>query len=489
MARVNCLKASRAKVNRLLVNKAPANKVKSNNMPQSGINLIKLLSSSAACLFINLKSLFNKSIFIALISSIFGLHLTAQEMPAEIDYLKGDNVTNEIPYFDNRFRIDEQLDEVTLLFYHRNGSPPVILVRPNGSKLNINNSPEDKVQWFDDRTFDMIKIKSPMIGPWQVIGEVQPNSKIMVVSEIKLEVTPLPDILIQGETLKMSGRLFNGEMAIDNPSFQDVLTLDVDFFSTNNSAFDNFGAEPVKLLPFRDDGKDLDERANDSKFTGEFELDFAPGEWQPIYIVKMPMATRELRQKPVVVHKNPITISVETTQDIHGAHIATFTIDPTLVKPDSILIQGKTTFPDRQVLPFTVKQEKGTKRTHEIEYTEPGVHRIAVAIYGDTINGREFRAQLAEFSFNVERTTNTKTSTIRNDTSNLTAEEKKAQAIALAEKEAAELAQALAQAKAEQAAKIAQKEKETLIYIVSGNTLVIVLAALMFVFIRRKKKK
>ena len=55
--------------------------------------------------------------------------------------------------------------------------------------------------------------------------------------------------------------------------------------------------------------------------------------------------------------------------------------------------------------------------------------------------------------------------------------------------EAEKMAQALAQAKADQAAKIAQKEKETLFYIIGGNTLVIIIAALMFVFIRRKKNK
>ena len=473
-----------ARVNRIDVNKAKTPKAHI-----SSINIIKPVSKGAVWRFLNRKPSLNNISSTALISLIFSLSVNAQKMPAEIEYYEGDNVTNQIPYFDNRFRIDEQLDEVTLLFYHRNGAQPVILVRPNGSKLNINNYPVEKVQWFDDSTYDMIKIKSPMIGPWQVIGEVQPNSKIMVVSEIRLEVTPLPEIILQGETLKMSGRLFNGDMAIDNPSFKDVLMLDVDFFSTNNSAFDNFGAEPVRLSSFRDDGRDLDEHAKDSKFTGEFELDFAPGEWQPIYIVKMPMATRELRQKPVVVHKNPVTISVTTTQNINGAHIATFTIDDTLVKADSILIQGKVTFPDRQVLPFTVKHEKGLKRTHEITYTEPGVHRIEAGIYGDTINGREFRAKLSEFTFNVERTANADISSPNVDTSNLTSEQRKAQAVAFAAQEAEKRAQLLAQSKAEQAAKIAQKEKETLIYIVGGNTLVIVLAAVMFVFIRRKKKK
>ena len=81
-----------------------------------------------------------------------------------------------------------------------------------------------------------------MVGPWQVIGEVHPIVKSWWCQRSDLEVTPLPEIILQGETLKIEGRMFNGERPIDNPSFNDVIELDVDFFSTNNSAYDNFGA-------------------------------------------------------------------------------------------------------------------------------------------------------------------------------------------------------------------------------------------------------
>lgn len=440
------------------------------------------------------KSLFNNKALKGafpktLITLMLSLSAHAQQMPAEIEYYEDDNTTNQIPYFDNRFRIDEQLEEVTLLFYRRSGTQPVILVQPDGSKLKINNLPTDKVQWFDDRTFDMIKIKSPMIGPWQVIGEVQPNSKIMVVSEIQLEVTPLPEIILQGETLKMVGRLFNGEMAIDNPLFSEVLVLDVDFFSTNNSAFDNFGAEPIKLTSFRDDGRDLDEHANDSLFTGEFTLDFSPGEWEPIYIVKMPMATRKLRQTPITVQKNPISISVTTTNDENGVHVAKFAIDDSYVNADSILIQGKVTFPDKQVEPFSVMEGKGISRTYDIAFTEAGLHRIKIGVFGETINGREFRATVPEFTFNVDRLGGPLVPTIDGDSSLLTPEQKNAQAIANAAIEAEKLAQALDEAKAAQEAEIADKQQETFWYIVGGNTLVITIAALMFVFMRKKKRK
>ena len=37
----------------------------------------------------------------------------------KVDYYKSDNITNQIPYFDNRFKIDAMLEEITLLFYRK----------------------------------------------------------------------------------------------------------------------------------------------------------------------------------------------------------------------------------------------------------------------------------------------------------------------------------------------------------------------------------
>ena len=319
----------------------------------------------------------------------------------KVQFIEPDNVTNQIPYFDNRFRIDAELDEITLLFYRKSGTPPIILIRPDGSKLKIGNAPPDKVEWFDDRTFDLIKIKKPMPGPWQALGDILPKSQIMVVSDIRIEVEPLPEIILSGETLKVTGRLYNGELAIDTPAFRDVVNLDVDFYSTNNSAYDNFGALPIKLTTFRDDGHDLDEYANDSIFTGEFSLDFAPGEWVPVYQIKLPMANRELRQKPVVLQPTPISISVEEANDELEFHKVRFTIDPTYVDPDSLIFQGSMTFPDRQAQPFSILEGQGTERIEEFAYTEPGIHRVKVGAYGKTTSGREFRLVVPEFTFNI----------------------------------------------------------------------------------------
>jgi len=342
----------------------------------------------------------------SLLSTLSVLAQQADGLPTslrdEIKYYNNSDVANQIPYFDNRFAIDANIDEITLLFYRRKGTPPIILVRPDGSKLKIGQLPKDKVTWFDDRTFDTVKIKKPMPGPWQAIGSIEKDSKIMVVSEVHIKVEPLPEVLLAGETLKVTGQLFNGEHAIESPAFREVVRLDVDFFSTNNTAYDNFGAKPIQLTSFRDDGYNLDEYAGDSIFTGEFTLSFAPGEWVPSYYVKLPMAQRELKQQAVIIRHNPITPIVKVSEIVDKAHTLELTIDDEFVDPDSLIFQGKIVYPDKQELPFSIMEGEGVKREFAIENTEPGIFRVKIGAFGKTVNGREFRLVVPEYTFNVE---------------------------------------------------------------------------------------
>ena len=346
--------------------------------------------------------------FAALLSCHFNVYAqsgnstqSARDVKQDIKYYKDSNTINEIPLLKNRFRIDAQIDEIMLLFYRHHGSPPIILVRPDGSKLKVEKIPEGKVSWYDDRNFDLIKIKKPMPGPWQAIGNILPNSQIMVVSDVRIEVEPLPPVLLQGETLKVTGQLFNGDKVIDDPLFQNVANLDVDFYSSNNSAYDNFGAKPVQLTSFRDDGRVLDEYANDAIFTGEFTLTFAPGEWLPVYFIKMPMASRELKQKAVVVQKNPISFDVRLADEEGEKHQLIIKIDDSFVDPDSVLFQGTITYPDKQEEPFSISEGEGLTRKYMIENTEPGVYRVNVSAFGITTHEREFMLVVPEYTFNV----------------------------------------------------------------------------------------
>lgn len=405
---------------------------------------------------------------------------------AQVEYFQSDNATNQIPYFDNRFRIDSELEEITLIFYRKSGSVPIILVKPDGSKIRVNNIDHDTVQWFDDSTFDMIKIKKPMPGPWQAVGDILPNSQILVVSDVTIKVEPLPELVFSGETLKVVGKLFNGDKAIESPNFRPVVKLDVNFYSTNNPSYENFGADAIKITSFRDDGRGLDEYANDSNFTGEFVLNFAPGEWQPVYLVKLPMATRELRQSSIMLHETPVSINVNKSSDEATPHKVQFTIDSTYVDPDSLIFQGKVTYPDRQVESFSIMDTQGKLREQDITYTESGLYRINVSAFGKTLDGREFRLVVPEFSFNVEPSLAEQSTIVGTDTAESTVETTADESISITDTPTAE--ELLLAYEAEKALK-AEEDKNNLLIIATGNVIIIVVAVLIFLVIAQIKKK
>lgn len=307
--------------------------------------------------------------------------------------------SNHIPLLDNRFRIDFEVKEITLVFFRKKGTPSIVLVRPDGSKIYSRNAKEQKVIWHDDKTYDLIKITNPVPGPWQAIGEILPESRIMVLTDIDLEVDALPTDLMVGETLKVTARLTNGGKPINARDFRDILQLDVLLISTQKPEYDNHSQTVIEFTSFKDDGKNFDERPRDAIFTGEFKLDFPAGEWIPKYIVKTPLYTRELIQDPIVVHRSPLTTEVETAATEDSKHLVNYTITDGPALGDKVALQGRIRFPSEEVQSFTLGEQPGNQRSLAVVNAGVGTYRIEQTMFGKTKNGRDFVMSLPEVTF------------------------------------------------------------------------------------------
>lgn len=312
---------------------------------------------------------------------------------------------NQIPFFENRFRIDSEVETITLLLFRRPGSASVVLVRPDGSKLHFNRAEENQIRWHDAATYDLIEIKKPMPGPWQAIGQILPESRIMVLTDIKLDVDPLPDNLMVGETVKMTARLLNGGAAVNARDFREVLTLEVIFISTNNAEFDNFGRGIIQVATFRDDGRGFDERARDGIFTGEFKLDFVAGEWTPKYIVRTALYTRELEQEPLILKPAPINPEVVLASTETDIHQVKFNVTEPGVDAASLLIQGRVRYPDGSVDQYALNATDNPDNTLQVLNKGFGSYILETAVFGNWQDGREFMLTMPELSFVVNQQT------------------------------------------------------------------------------------
>jgi uncharacterized protein (TIGR03503 family) len=310
---------------------------------------------------------------------------------------------NIIQLLQNRFRIDYKVEQATLIFFRDYGSPPVILVQPDGSKIYQTDSiTEPGLEWFDELSYDMIKITAPMAGPWQVLGSVLPNSRVMVLSDLELLVEPMPTILFAGEILKQTVTLSNGGETIEQNEFRDVVDLDIRFISTNNESAQNFALPSVSITQFVDKGQGMDERPNDGVFTGKMNLDIAAGEWTPEFTVQTPMFSRVYQHDTVNLLPTPVafTADLDTSLDGSGRHTINIYAESPFIDPQDFVISGGVQAPNGDVQKFTLSEstEAGVRRFSVPNYLA-GIYRVNVTLYGTTIDDREIVVTVPEYSF------------------------------------------------------------------------------------------
>jgi|TARA_R100001440_G_scaffold29748_1_gene47959 uncharacterized protein (TIGR03503 family) len=312
--------------------------------------------------------------------------------------IEGD-ITNKLPIKGQRFRIDDNVEEITLLFFREPGSKPLVLIKPDGSKWYDSRYPENKVTWYTDPNFDIIRIKEPQPGPWQAAGRIDEDNKALVISDIRFEAEPLPNPLFQHEELKVEGKLYNGDEIVETARFRQTVILDVLFVSTNNPDFDNFGANPARVAQFEDNGRGHDEQAGDGVFTGFFNLSVEPGEWMATYEMTTPLYQRVFEFGPLEVEPLPVEFEVIQSESVDENHRLQIEVDDNWIDPNSLVINGETAFPNGEVRKFTVSETEGFPHHVEIANLAFGKHLVDLDIFATTADGREFEARIDDFSF------------------------------------------------------------------------------------------
>lgn len=315
-----------------------------------------------------------------------------------------DDFANDIKLLDNRFRLDYEVDEVTMVFFREYGSAPVVLVRPDGSKLFQYTAVGQQVTWFDSPTYDMINIKKPMAGPWQALGNILDKSRIMVISNLALVTNPLPDELFSGEILKMKSYLLNDGKPMTFAPFAEAIRLTVNLISTNQPAENNFGARAQTIAVFEDNGLGLDEKPKDGVFTGEFRLDVPDGEWQALSKIETPMYSREKIDPIIRVYPTPIEfeLTLDPSENGDGMHFVTFKQKYKKFDPTSLLIDGEVRLPNGVTQPFSLNKQTLRSKRVGIDNLAPGVYRVKAMAFARTLTGRDVMINLPEYSFTVE---------------------------------------------------------------------------------------
>jgi len=312
----------------------------------------------------------------------------------------GSDFQNSILLLNNRFRVDSDVDEVTMVFFRERGSAPVVLVGPDGSKVFVENAEKDtNVRWYETETYDMIMIKKPMAGPWQAVGQVLAGSKVMVMADIVLDAQPIPRNIYSGEIIKQTAVLKNNGKQVDLSPFRDVVSLTIDFVSNNNPNYENFGLGSRTVARFQDNGQGLDEVAADGVFTGQFNLSIPSGEWRPTFGIRTPMYNREQINETVILHPNPIIINVEVDETNEAEHIIRVDTDSSHIQLNSLLLDGTVAHPNGETDKITMTETNDEVKLINVKNDGFGIYRIKLTAFATTTDGREVIINVPEHTF------------------------------------------------------------------------------------------
>lgn len=153
---------------------------------------------------------------------------------AFLDALNNAAPQEQIPIEGNVFTVDGGVKEFTALVFRgetkAGETANLELVRPDGKTLAQSAQP-DNVRWASEAAYDLVTITGPQAGEWRVKGELGEGSRVTVVSDLRMVVSPLPATFTTESPVEVRVAFFEKSEKMTNPEFLDVISVQLSLTS------------------------------------------------------------------------------------------------------------------------------------------------------------------------------------------------------------------------------------------------------------------
>jgi len=140
---------------------------------------------------------------------------------------------------ENQFSIDKNVRGMTLLVFRQKHSAPTLLYPPQSGPMSAKN-PGSSI-WRSNPGYDLITIKKPITGMWNIDAAADSDSRLMVETDLRLNVTGINSYMTPGQPLQINVELHN----LENKVIETSLLEYVDF-SIAHTGID--GTEKISRL-------------------------------------------------------------------------------------------------------------------------------------------------------------------------------------------------------------------------------------------------
>ena len=140
----------------------------------------------------------------------------------------------QIPIEGNAFTVDSGVEEFTALIFwgesETSATRELALVRPDGEILTLEAFP-DNVRWAREAGYDLVTVTDPQAGQWRLNGKLGEGSRVTVVSDLRMVVSPLSASFSAENPLDIAIAFFEDQEKITNPDFLGVLEVSLSITS------------------------------------------------------------------------------------------------------------------------------------------------------------------------------------------------------------------------------------------------------------------
>ncbi|MCP4490535.1 MAG: VWA domain-containing protein [Gammaproteobacteria bacterium] len=279
----------------------------------------------------------------------------------------------------NQFTIDSEISEMTLLVFRIPGSKPTRLFTPRKSSISAERPGNST--WRSDSGYDLITVKKPSTGVWSIDADIDPDSRVMVVTNLKLDVSGLPVYVTPNEKLKLSTALFNKGKQISKNSFLRF----VDF----------------KLLHQDLDGKKNELPLKHSKVRkekGQYQYLFEQGLTEGEHSIMVSADSRTFSRNKRIDLSVQWPVKVKINPDGEpGNYALSIAAREEYLKPKSLQVAAMLEAPDKSSKALIMKK-KSAGWLSKIATTEDGVYQALIKVEAETQTGKMVKYDLGGFS-------------------------------------------------------------------------------------------
>lgn len=291
-----------------------------------------------------------------------------------------------LPIRGNKFTVDNSVEELTLLAFKKPDAAPTRLIAPDDTEYSREN-PGKNSRWHSEDGYDIITVTEPTPGKWKLVADVDPDNRVMIVSNLKMKHDDLPNNVIAGESFELNVSLTEDGKPISKPEFIEKMSVAIQQISPDGETWN---------WQLADDGIGDDRAASDGIFTMAFGENLVAGKNQIKLEVDGKTFQRE-RNFMVEVHQSPFE-NIKTAQGIvDGNRTISIEVGDPLpwLRVKTIKIGARIKDPDGKVHFMKFRELKPGQWTLEIlNANKPGNYEANLEMVGMTKLKRKLRVKL-----------------------------------------------------------------------------------------------